>query len=111
MMAPEETEDLISKKQRQQCLFGRWTENALKLSLYILYISVPKVDQMDKRLGILGDEFRELVYPANYNPDSKPAAKRKTGEEDFSFNCNLFLTFDGFGLTCLSLQQILMVEL
>lgn len=54
MMAPEETEDLI----------------------------MPKVDQMDKRLGILGDEFRELVYPANYNPDSKPAAKRKTADTD-----------------------------
>lgn len=50
MAAPEETEDLIS----------------------------PKVDQMDQRLGILGDEFLDMVYPPNYNPDSKPAAKRKT---------------------------------
>lgn len=50
MAAPEETEDLI----------------------------MPKVEQMDQRLGILVDEFRDMVYPANYNPDSKPAAKRKT---------------------------------
>lgn len=50
MAAPEETEDLIS----------------------------PKVDQMDQRLGILVDEFLDMVYPPNYNPDSKPAAKRKT---------------------------------
>lgn len=50
MAAPEETEDLI----------------------------MPKVDQIDHRLGILADEFREMVYPANYNPDSKPAPKRKT---------------------------------
>lgn len=50
MAAPEETEDLI----------------------------MPKVDQIDHRLGILVDEFRDMVYPANYNPDSKPAPKRKT---------------------------------
>ncbi|CAL9702325.1 unnamed protein product [Knipowitschia caucasica] len=50
MTAPEETEDLI----------------------------LPKVDQMDQRLGILADEFRQMVYPDHYNPDAKPGAKRKT---------------------------------
>ncbi|KAF1374173.1 hypothetical protein PFLUV_G00246800 [Perca fluviatilis] len=50
MMAPEDMEDLI----------------------------MPKVDQIDGRLGPLVDEFKDLVYPFNYNPDSKPAAKRKT---------------------------------
>ncbi|KAM9838024.1 X-ray repair cross-complementing protein 6 isoform 1-T3 [Aulostomus maculatus] len=52
MMAPEDTEDLI----------------------------MPKVDQIDHRLGLLVQEFKDLVYPANYNPESKPAAKRKTVE-------------------------------
>ncbi|XP_067344401.1 X-ray repair cross-complementing protein 6 isoform X2 [Channa argus] len=50
MMAPEETEDLI----------------------------MPKVEQIDSRLGPLVQEFKDLVYPAGYNPESKPAAKRKT---------------------------------
>ncbi|KAM9831924.1 X-ray repair cross-complementing protein 6 [Neosynchiropus ocellatus] len=49
MMAPEDMEDLI----------------------------MPKVDQIDRRLGILADEFKEMVYPDGYNPDSKPPAKRK----------------------------------
>lgn len=35
---------------------------------------------MDQRLGDLAQEFKDLVYPAHYNPDSKPAPKRKTGE-------------------------------
>ncbi|KAM4524028.1 X-ray repair cross-complementing protein 6 isoform 1-T3 [Odontesthes bonariensis] len=50
MMAPEDTEDLI----------------------------MPKVEQIDQRLGPLVQEFKDLVYPADYNPESKPAAKRKT---------------------------------
>ncbi|XP_008304591.1 X-ray repair cross-complementing protein 6 [Stegastes partitus] len=52
MMAPEDIEDLI----------------------------MPKVNQMDGRLGPLVDEFKDLVYPENYNPESKPAAKRKTAD-------------------------------
>lgn len=52
MMAPEEIEDLI----------------------------MPKVDQIDQRLGSLVEEFKDLVYPDGYNPESKPAPKRKTAE-------------------------------
>uniref|UniRef100_A0A7N9AU72 DNA helicase n=1 Tax=Mastacembelus armatus TaxID=205130 RepID=A0A7N9AU72_9TELE len=52
MMAPEETEDLI----------------------------MPKVAQIDGRLGPLVQEFTDLVYPAGYNPETKPAAKRKTAD-------------------------------
>ncbi|CAI5659503.1 unnamed protein product [Oreochromis niloticus] len=52
MMAPEEIEDLI----------------------------MPKVDQIDECLGPLVQEFKDLVYPAYYNPESKPAAKRKTAD-------------------------------
>lgn len=52
MMAPEDTEDLI----------------------------MPKVEQIDKRLGPLAEEFKDLVYPEGYNPESKQAAKRKTAD-------------------------------
>uniref|UniRef100_UPI003AAC8281 X-ray repair cross-complementing protein 6 isoform X1 n=2 Tax=Centroberyx gerrardi TaxID=166262 RepID=UPI003AAC8281 len=52
MMAPESIEDLI----------------------------MPKVHQMDQRLGPLVQEFKDLVYPAGYNPEAKPAAKRKTAD-------------------------------
>ncbi|TNN38831.1 X-ray repair cross-complementing protein 5 [Liparis tanakae] len=52
MMAPEDTEDLI----------------------------MPKVEQMNARLGPLVQEFKDLVYPADYNPEGKPAAKRKTAD-------------------------------
>lgn len=50
------------------------------------FVSVPKVDQINQRLGPLAQEFTELVYPANYNPESKPAAKRKSGQ-----GCNVYL--------------------
>ncbi|RVE59302.1 hypothetical protein OJAV_G00187310 [Oryzias javanicus] len=52
MVAPEEIEDLI----------------------------MPKVEQIDQRLGPLVQEFKDLVYPEDYNPDTKPAAKRKTAD-------------------------------
>ncbi|XP_066563314.1 X-ray repair cross-complementing protein 6 isoform X1 [Amia ocellicauda] len=44
--------------------------------------TLPKVDMMDKRLGPLVQEFKELVYPPDYNPDStkSTAAKRKAAE-------------------------------
>lgn len=35
---------------------------------------------MAKRLGSLVDEFKELVYPPDYNPEGK-APKRKQGKE------------------------------
>lgn len=41
---------------------------------------MPKVDQINQRLGPLAEEFKDLVYPASYNPESKPAAKRKSGQ-------------------------------
>lgn len=41
---------------------------------------VPKVKMMDDRLGPLVQEFKDLVYPADYNPEGKPSAKRKLGE-------------------------------
>lgn len=50
---------------------------------------MPKVDQIDHRLGPLVQEFKDLVYPADYNPEAKPAPKRKAGE---------LLSFQGFSL-------------
>ncbi|XP_062859201.1 X-ray repair cross-complementing protein 6 [Trichomycterus rosablanca] len=40
-------------------------------------LTMPKVEMIDGRLGPLAQEFKDLVYPADYNPDSKTAAKRK----------------------------------
>ena len=41
---------------------------------------MPKTKAIDKRLGPLVDEFKELVYPPDYNPEEK-VSKRKQGEE------------------------------
>ncbi|TRY77519.1 hypothetical protein DNTS_028238 [Danionella cerebrum] len=43
-------------------------------------LTMPKVKMMDDRLGPLMQEFKDLVYPPDYNPEGKPAAKRKTAE-------------------------------
>ncbi|XP_036390569.1 X-ray repair cross-complementing protein 6 [Megalops cyprinoides] len=40
----------------------------------------PKVEMMDERLGSLVQEFKDLVYPADYNPEGKTAIKRKPAE-------------------------------
>ncbi|XP_010632759.1 X-ray repair cross-complementing protein 6 isoform X2 [Fukomys damarensis] len=39
-------------------------------------LTLPKVEAMNKRLGSLVDEFKDLVYPPDYNPEAK-ATKRK----------------------------------
>uniref|UniRef100_A0A8D0L8M4 5'-deoxyribose-5-phosphate lyase Ku70 n=1 Tax=Sphenodon punctatus TaxID=8508 RepID=A0A8D0L8M4_SPHPU len=43
-------------------------------------LTMPKVEAMDHRLGALVDEFKQLVYPPDYNPEGK-AAKRKKGDD------------------------------
>uniref|UniRef100_A0A8C6APN2 SAP domain-containing protein n=1 Tax=Monodon monoceros TaxID=40151 RepID=A0A8C6APN2_MONMO len=43
-------------------------------------LTLPKVEVMDKRLGSLVDEFKELVYPPDYNPEEK-VPKRKQDDE------------------------------
>ncbi|KAM6214201.1 X-ray repair cross-complementing protein 6 [Rhynchocyon petersi] len=43
-------------------------------------LTMPKTEAIDKRLGSLVDEFKELVYPPNYNPEGK-TTKRKQGED------------------------------
>ncbi|XP_045042732.2 X-ray repair cross-complementing protein 6 isoform X3 [Desmodus rotundus] len=40
-------------------------------------VTLPKVKEMDQRLGSLVDEFKELVYPPDYSPERKvPRQKR-----------------------------------
>ncbi|XP_077932807.1 X-ray repair cross-complementing protein 6 isoform X1 [Halichoerus grypus] len=41
---------------------------------------VPKIEAIDKRLGSLVNEFKELVYPPDYNPEGK-VPKRKQDDE------------------------------
>uniref|UniRef100_A0AAR2KAE7 DNA helicase n=1 Tax=Pygocentrus nattereri TaxID=42514 RepID=A0AAR2KAE7_PYGNA len=43
--------------------------------------TMPKVQMMDERLGPLVQEFKDLVYPADYNPEGKTAVKRKPGAD------------------------------
>lgn len=43
-------------------------------------LTLPKTEVMDKRLGSLVDEFKELVYPPDYNPEGK-VTKRKQDDE------------------------------
>ncbi|KAK2502915.1 hypothetical protein MC885_014317 [Smutsia gigantea] len=44
-------------------------------------LTMPKIEEMDKRLGSLVDEFKELVYPPDYNSKGK-APREKQGSED-----------------------------
>uniref|UniRef100_A0A2K6TT99 Ku domain-containing protein n=1 Tax=Saimiri boliviensis boliviensis TaxID=39432 RepID=A0A2K6TT99_SAIBB len=43
-------------------------------------LTLPKIEAMNKRLGSLVDEFKELVYPPDYNPEGK-VTKRKHDNE------------------------------
>uniref|UniRef100_K7DH05 X-ray repair cross-complementing protein 6 n=1 Tax=Pan troglodytes TaxID=9598 RepID=K7DH05_PANTR len=43
-------------------------------------LTLPKVEAMNKRLGSLVDEFKELVYTPDYNPEGK-VTKRKHDNE------------------------------
>ncbi|XP_043822629.1 X-ray repair cross-complementing protein 6 isoform X2 [Dromiciops gliroides] len=40
-------------------------------------LTLPKVEAMDLRLGSLVEEFKELVYPPDYNPDKKAVKKKQ----------------------------------
>ncbi|XP_004589793.2 X-ray repair cross-complementing protein 6 isoform X1 [Ochotona princeps] len=43
-------------------------------------LTLPKVEAMNQRLGSLMDEFKELVYPPDYNPEVKSAGRRSAEE-------------------------------
>ncbi|ELW66080.1 X-ray repair cross-complementing protein 6 [Tupaia chinensis] len=46
----------------------------------VVDLTSPKVEEMDKRLGSLVGEFKELVYPPDYTPD-RNITKRKQDDE------------------------------
>ncbi len=92
MMAPVDTEDPISKmqtnKQSEILVLLLILQLLLVLSSYtfrtclslFVSVTVPKVEQINHRLGHLAEEFKCLVYPPGYNPENKQPAKRKTGQ-------------------------------
>ncbi|XP_075607352.1 X-ray repair cross-complementing protein 6 [Balearica regulorum gibbericeps] len=43
-------------------------------------LTMPKAEEMNRRLGNLVEEFKQLVYPPDYNPDGK-AVKRKQASD------------------------------
>lgn len=49
------------------------------VSTSLFLLSVPKDEEMNRRLGNLVEEFKQLVYPPDYSPEGK-VGKRKQGE-------------------------------
>lgn len=45
-----------------------------------LDLTLPKVEAMDKRLGPLVAEFKELVYPPDYNPEGRGPKRKEDAE-------------------------------
>ncbi|KFV68842.1 X-ray repair cross-complementing protein 5, partial [Dryobates pubescens] len=43
-------------------------------------LTVPKVEEMNRRLGNLVEEFKQLVYPPDYNPDGKAVKRKQTSD-------------------------------
>lgn len=43
-------------------------------------LTLPKVEAMSKRLGSLVDEFKELVYPPDYNPEGRATGRKQDDE-------------------------------
>lgn len=43
----------------------------------IILIAEPKVEAIDRKAGEAIKDFKEVVFPDDYNPAGKPAAKRK----------------------------------
>ncbi|KAF3823766.1 hypothetical protein GH733_007234 [Mirounga leonina] len=43
-------------------------------------LTLPKIEAIDKRLGSLVNEFKELVYPPDYNPEGT-VPKQKQDDE------------------------------
>ncbi|XP_025737489.1 X-ray repair cross-complementing protein 6 isoform X1 [Callorhinus ursinus] len=43
-------------------------------------LTLPKIEAIDKRLGSLVNEFKELVYPPDYNPEGKVPRQKQDDE-------------------------------
>ncbi|XP_047597950.1 X-ray repair cross-complementing protein 6 [Lutra lutra] len=46
----------------------------------VVDLTLPKIEAIDKRLGFLVSEFKELVYPPDYNPEGKVSKRRQDDE-------------------------------
>lgn len=46
----------------------------------VVDLTLPKVEAMNKRLGSLVDEFKDLVYPPGYSPEGKATKRKQDGE-------------------------------
>ena len=57
----------------------------------LIHSSEPDLDHIERRSGKVLEQFRDLVYPADYDPEAaakaKPAAKRKV---QTTWRCVLF---------------------
>ncbi|OCT85332.1 hypothetical protein XELAEV_18023498mg [Xenopus laevis] len=45
-------------------------------------LTLPKVEMIDRRIGSLAEEFKELVYPPGYNPEGKAVKRKQGGSSD-----------------------------
>ncbi|XP_021239779.1 X-ray repair cross-complementing protein 6 [Numida meleagris] len=43
-------------------------------------LTMPKTEEMSRRLGSLVEEFKQLVYPPDYNPEGKAAKRKQAGD-------------------------------
>uniref|UniRef100_A0A8C9FZQ6 X-ray repair cross complementing 6 n=1 Tax=Pavo cristatus TaxID=9049 RepID=A0A8C9FZQ6_PAVCR len=43
-------------------------------------LTMPKTEEMGRRLGNLVEEFKQLVYPPDYNPEGKAAKRKQAGD-------------------------------
>ncbi|KFV55965.1 X-ray repair cross-complementing protein 5, partial [Gavia stellata] len=59
---------------------NNFPEMALFLRTNLSLLPVPKAEEMNRRLGNLVEEFKQLVYPPDYNPDGR-AVKRKQASD------------------------------
>ncbi|KFO91633.1 X-ray repair cross-complementing protein 5, partial [Buceros rhinoceros silvestris] len=61
-------------------LFRHFCDHSVFERANLSLLPVPKSEEMNRRLGNLVEEFKQLVYPSDYNPDGK-AVKRKQGSD------------------------------
>lgn len=43
-------------------------------------LTMPKTEEMSRRLGNLVEEFKQLVYPPDYSPEGKAAKRKQAGD-------------------------------
>ena len=52
-------------------------------------LTQPDQDRITRRAGALLEQFKELVYPSGYDPDQKPANKRKVCNKCYKILCSV----------------------